>query len=86
MTGRLEPGELSARGAGRFEVRYKPTAKNGASAQMLTDLGFEFEPSGEGGEGLYVRALDVPFADHDVVRLKAEVAAGQALDLTQAVA
>jgi FkbH-like protein len=78
----LLAAELVARGAERFEVRYKPTAKNRASAQMLTDLGFDFEPSGEGGEGLYVRPLDVAFEDHDVVRLQAELAP----DLAQAVA
>lgn len=74
--------DLQARGARRFEVRYKPTAKNGASAQMLTDLGFAFEPLGEDGEGLYVRDLGRPFDDHDVVRLKVELAP----DLEQAVA
>lgn len=69
----LLSGELAARGAKRFEVRYKPTAKNGASAQMLTDLGFVFEPSGEGGEGLYVRPLDQAFEGHDVVRLHTDL-------------
>jgi FkbH-like protein len=65
--------ELQARGAERLEVRYKPTAKNGASAQMLAELGFVFEPSGPDGEGLYRRPLDAPFADADVVRLVAEL-------------
>jgi FkbH-like protein len=74
--------ELAARGADRFEVRYKPTAKNGASAQMLTELGFLFEPSGEGGEGLYVRPLSPAFEDHDVVELIPELDRG----LEQAVA
>jgi FkbH-like protein len=82
----LLSNELAGRGAGRFEVRYRPTAKNGASAQMLTDLGFAFEPSGEGGEGVYVRALGAPFADHEVVRLNAELTPDLASDLTQAVA
>ena len=70
--------ELNARGAERMEVRYKPTAKNGAAARMLADLGFVFEPSGPDGEGLYVRPLDAPFADHDVVELAAELDAGLA--------
>jgi FkbH-like protein len=65
--------ELKARGAGRIEVRYRPTAKNGASARMLADLGFAFEPSGPDGEGLYVRPLDAPFEDADVVQLVAEL-------------
>jgi FkbH-like protein len=78
----LLAGELAARGAERFEVRYKPTAKNGASAQMLTDLGFAFEPTGEGGEGLYVRPLDLAFEDCEVVRLDAELKP----DLVEAVA
>jgi FkbH-like protein len=65
--------ELAARGAGRLEVRYKPTAKNGASAQMLTELGFSFEPAGPDGEGLYVRPLHEPFADAEVVRLIVEL-------------
>jgi FkbH-like protein len=65
--------ELAARGAERLEVRYKPTAKNSASAQMLTELGFAFEPCGPDGEGLYVRSLREPFADAEVVRLIAEL-------------
>jgi FkbH-like protein len=65
--------ELQARGAARMEVRYRPTAKNGASAAMLAELGFAFEPSGADGEGLYVRALDAPFEEADVVRLAAEL-------------
>jgi FkbH-like protein len=65
--------ELAARGAERLEVRYKPTAKNGASAQMLAELGFAFEPAGPDGEGLYVRPLQEAFADADVVRLVAEL-------------
>jgi FkbH-like protein len=65
--------ELSARGAQRLEVRYRPTAKNGASAQMLSDLGFAFEPSGPEGEGLFVRPLDRPFEDGEVVRLVDEL-------------
>ena len=72
----LLAAELKARGAGRFEVRYRPTAKNGASAKMLADLGFAFEPSGADGEGLYVRPLDAPFEDGDVVRLAAELDLG----------
>ncbi|HEY4032081.1 MAG TPA: HAD-IIIC family phosphatase [Caulobacteraceae bacterium] len=65
--------ELAARGAERLEVRYKPTAKNGASAQMLAELGFTFEPDGPDGEGLYVRPLGEAFADTDVVQLVAEL-------------
>jgi hypothetical protein len=64
--------ELKTRGVERMEVRYRPTAKNGAAARMLADLGFAFEPSGPDGEGLYVRPLDAPFEDHDVVELAAE--------------
>jgi predicted enzyme involved in methoxymalonyl-ACP biosynthesis len=70
--------ELAARGAERLQVRFKPTAKNGASAQMLAELGFAFEPAGGDGEGLYVRPLDQPFADGEVVRLIAEFEAGRA--------
>jgi FkbH-like protein len=70
--------ELKARGAGRIEVRYRPTAKNGASAQMLAELGFTFESSGPDGEGLYVRPLETPFADADVVRLVADFDLGLA--------
>jgi FkbH-like protein len=66
--------ELKARGARRFEVRYKATAKNGASVQMLKDLGFAFEPGAADGEGLFVRSLAEPFPDHDVVSLIAELA------------
>jgi FkbH-like protein len=68
--------ELESRGAHRVEVRFRPTAKNGASAGMLGDLGFAFEPSGLDGEGLYVRPLDAPFEDADVVRLVAELDQG----------
>ena len=74
---RLLAAELGARGAERLEVSYRPTAKNGASAQMLADLDFAFEPSGAEGEGLYVRPLDAAFADGDVVRLVAELDAGR---------
>jgi FkbH-like protein len=73
---------LAAAGAGRLEVRYKPTAKNGASARMLADLGFQFEPAGADGEGVYARPLAHPFDDHDVVRLVAELE----LDRARAVA
>jgi FkbH-like protein len=65
--------ELITREAHRLEVRFRPTAKNGASAGMLADLGFAFEPSGPDGEGLYVRPLDAPFEEADVVRLVAEL-------------
>jgi FkbH-like protein len=64
--------DLRCRSARRLEVRYRPTAKNGASAKMLADLGFAFEPSGPDGEGLYVRPFEVPFEDADVVRVVAE--------------
>jgi FkbH-like protein len=69
-------GELRGRGAGRLEVRYKPTTKNGASAQMLAELGFAFEPSGPEGEGVYVRPFDAPFDDAEVVHLIAELQPG----------
>jgi FkbH-like protein len=68
--------ELMVRGARRMEVRFRPTVKNGASAGMLGDLGFAFEPSGPDGEGLYVRSLQAPFEDADVVRLVAELDQG----------
>jgi FkbH-like protein len=79
----LLAGELAARGAGRLEVRYRPTAKNGASVQMLQELGFVLEPAGpdmgDGGEGLFVRPLDEAFADSDVVRLVADLEPAQAV-------
>jgi FkbH-like protein len=65
----LLAAELAARGAARFEVRYQATAKNGASVQMLKDLGFAPD-----GETLFVRDLGAPFADHDVVALEADLA------------
>jgi hypothetical protein len=65
--------DLRARGAQRLEARFRPTAKNAASAQMLADLGFAFEPSGTDGAGLYVRSLDLPFDDSEVVRLVDEL-------------
>src|SRR5262249_55759480 len=68
--------ELRSREAARLEVRYRPTAKNGASAQMLAELGFAFERAGAGGEGRYVRSLDAPSDDDDVVRLIADLALG----------
>jgi FkbH-like protein len=66
----LLAGELAARGAARFEVRYKATPKNAASVQMLRDLGFEPD-----GEELFVRDLAAPIADHDVVDVQADLAA-----------
>jgi FkbH-like protein len=65
----LLAGELAERGAERFEVRYTATAKNGASVQMLKDLGFAPE-----GEALFVRDLASPIVDHDVVSLDADMA------------
>lgn len=61
--------ELSARGARRFEIRYKATAKNKASVQMLTELGFTLETESNGA-GLFVRPLQPEFADVDVVELR----------------
>lgn len=57
---------LSQRGADRLEVAFKATAKNGAAVQMFKDLGFDFQPAGE-GEGRFLRCLSAPFADSDVV-------------------
>jgi FkbH-like protein len=73
--------QLRRRGAERFEVRYNATAKNGASVQMLKDLGFAFEPQGE-GRGLFVAGLDGDFPDHDLV----EVIADRQREPVQAVA
>ena len=61
--------ELLARGAGRFEIQYKATAKNKASVQMLSELGFALEAEGD-GTGLFVRPLQPDFADIDVVDLR----------------
>jgi predicted enzyme involved in methoxymalonyl-ACP biosynthesis len=55
-------------GAVRFEVKYKPTAKNKASVQMLEELGFRHEVD-ESGEEWFVRSFDQAFADNSVVEL-----------------
>jgi predicted enzyme involved in methoxymalonyl-ACP biosynthesis len=59
--------ELSAAGAERFEVKYKPTAKNKASVQMLEELGFRLERDQD--EAWFVRPIEQDFADNDVVAL-----------------
>jgi FkbH-like protein len=60
---------LLASGADRFEVKYKPTAKNKASVQMLEELGFRHELHADSNEEWFVRAIDQEFTDSDVVTL-----------------
>ncbi len=74
-------GVLAMRGARRLELAYRATPKNGAAVEMVKALGFDLQLSAE-GEGLFVRALTAPIAEHDVVRLVAPVP----LELNQAVA
>lgn len=62
-------------GAERFEVAYRPTKKNKASAQMLEELGFSHAPGESAGEEWFVRPIDRPFAESDVVALDLRFAA-----------
>jgi FkbH-like protein len=52
-----------------IEVVYRKTARNGASARMLEELGFKFLPAAGQDEGLYVRPAREPFADDNVVHV-----------------
>ena len=61
--------QLAARGHARFRVRFRATARNKASVDMLADLGFTGETAPE--EAMWSRPLDKPFTDADVVRLAA---------------
>jgi len=67
-------------GAVRFEVKYKPTAKNKASVQMLEELGFRHEAD-ESGEEWFVRSFDQAFADNSVVELDIRFDTTPALEL-----
>jgi len=59
---------LRARGHASFAARFRATQRNKAAVEMLTDLGFSYA-DGAAGEGTWSRALDLAFADADVVRL-----------------
>jgi FkbH-like protein len=49
-------------------VSYKKTQRNGAVVKMLEELGFEYRPDCE-NDGTFVRPLDVPIAEDDVVEI-----------------
>jgi predicted enzyme involved in methoxymalonyl-ACP biosynthesis len=51
-----------------MEVSYKKTQRNGAVVKMLEELGFEYRPDGE-NDGTFVKPLDVPIAEDDVVEI-----------------
>ena len=59
--------ELAAsRPAASLTVSYRKTPRNGAVVKMLGDLGFEYRPH-DGDSGTFVRPVDRPLADDDVV-------------------
>lgn len=61
--------ELDAgRGGGTLEVNYRRTERNQAVVKMLEQLGFEYRAAGE-QTGLFIRPLDVPIAEDDVVEV-----------------
>jgi FkbH-like protein len=60
---------LKARGHAEMAVRFRATARNGASVAMLTELGFERGPEDPDGWTWWRRETSAPFADSDVVRL-----------------
>lgn len=72
--------QFMERGAKRFEVKYKPTAKNKASIQMLEELGFVHDSHENPSEEWFVRSIEQSFADNDVVSLDVSFDA-TALDL-----
>ncbi len=51
-----------------MEVSYRKTQRNRAVVKMLEELGFEYQSDGENG-GTFVRLLDVPIAEDDVVEI-----------------
>ncbi len=63
-------GELCARNKRKLEVRYRKTAKNGAAARMLQDLGFDYRPESE-EQGTFSTPLPPNFPDHDIVEIVA---------------
>lgn len=69
---------LAARGHGAFAALHRPTDRNRAAAALLADLGFQ--PGGADVEGRvrYVRPLDAPFAESDVVAVRVEAPAARA--------
>jgi FkbH-like protein len=58
---------LMAAGAESIRAKYKPTTKNKASVQMLEELNFHHENL-DGAEW-FVRPIDQPFPESDVVKL-----------------
>jgi hypothetical protein len=49
-------------------VTYRSTERNHAIVTMLDELGFEYRPQG-GNDGTFVRQLDLPMAEDDVVEV-----------------
>jgi FkbH-like protein len=63
--------QLRARGTGpALEIDFKRTARNEASLRMLGDLGFALSPP-DAQEGVFIRDLDLTFANSDIVRVVA---------------
>lgn len=70
--------ELAARGIQKLDISYRKTARNGASVQMLKDLGFDYRPQNE-EEGIFAVNLPCRFPDHDVVEIMAENVSARAV-------
>lgn len=60
---------LAADGHKDLHVRYKQSAKNGASARMLEELGFKGDAGVAAGEGVFTHRLDDTFDPLAVVRI-----------------
>jgi len=60
--------QLRSRGEEIMRVRYRKTERNHASVRMLEELGFEYH-SRDNEEGMFVRRLDLPFEEADVVQI-----------------
>lgn len=69
---------LAARGHGAFAALHRPTDRNRASATLLADLGFEPGEADADGRVRYTRPLHAPFAQSDVVAVRAETPAARA--------
>jgi FkbH-like protein len=55
----------------RLGVRYRPSARNGAALAMLRDLGFT-AGAADGEDQVWTHPTAQPFADADIVRLRAD--------------
>ncbi len=69
---------LAARGHVEFAALHRPTDRNRAAALLLADLGFAPGEADAQGRVRHARPLDAPFAESDVVAVRAAAPAARA--------